>query len=297
MTTHCGFVAIIGRPNVGKSTLLNRLLGQKVSITSQKPQTTRHRILGVKTAGSLQTVYVDTPGIHSAEVKALNKEMNKAARSALVDVNAVVFVVEALKWTQEDELALASVQKVQCPVFLVVNKIDTIKDKRLLLPHLEKLKSKMAFAEMIPLSAKQGLQTEVLQSKIDALLPESPHYFPADQITDKNARFMASEIIREKLTRFLGQELPYAMTVEIEQFEIEPDLHRIAAIIWVERDSQKGIVVGKKGERLKEIGTLARQDLERLLKTKVHLTLWVKVKSGWSDDTRALLSLGYLDLP
>jgi len=295
--THCGFVAIIGRPNVGKSTLLNGLLGQKISITSQKPQTTRHRILGVKTAGDNQIIYVDTPGIHAVETHLLNKEMNKTARSAVVDVDLVLFVVDGVKWTPEDDLALKTLKNVACPVFLIVNKVDTVKDKKQLLPHIQTLTKKRSFAEVIPLSAKKGDQLPILANKIEALLPENPHFFPPDQITDRSPRFLSAEIIREKLTRFLGQELPYAMSVEIEQFEIKEKLHRISAIIWVERDGQKPIVVGKDGERLKEIGTLARLDLERLLKTKVHLRLWVKVKSGWSDDTRALLSLGYLDLP
>lgn len=295
--TTSGFVAIVGRPNVGKSTLINQLLGQKISITAGKPQTTRHRILGVKTDGSRQTIYVDTPGIHKTELRALNKEMNKTARSALIDVEVVLFVVDGLQWTPEDELVLSSVTKVRCPVFLVINKVDLLKDKKKLLPHVDELSKKMEFSSIFLISAEKRIQVDALEKAIVALLPPGPHYFPADQITDKSSRFLAAEIIREKLTRFLGQELPYSMTVEIEQFEKEEHLYRIGAIIWVERQGQKAIVIGAKGECLKNIGTLSRQDLQGLLKTKVHLTLWVKVKSGWADDQRALASWGYTDLP
>ncbi|MEY3182474.1 MAG: GTPase Era [Pseudomonadota bacterium] len=295
--TTSGFVAIVGRPNVGKSTLINQLLGHKISITAGKPQTTRHRILGVKTVGSKQTIYVDTPGIHQAELHALNKEMNKTARSALIDVEAALFVVDSLQWTAEDELVLNTVKKLRCPVFLVVNKVDLVKDKKRLLPHVDTLSKKMHFSSIFLISAEKRIQIDALESAIEALLPVGPHYFPADQITDKSPRFMAAEIIREKLTRFLGQELPYSMTVEIEQFEKEERLYRIGAIIWVERQGQKAIVIGAKGEGLKNIGILARQDLENLLNMKVHLSLWVKVKSGWADDIRALASWGYTDLP
>ncbi len=293
--TYCGFVAIIGRPNVGKSTLLNRILGQKLSITSRKPQTTRHQILGVKTMGAYQAVYVDTPGLHFQETRALNRYMNKAARGALKDVNAVIFVVDGMKWTELDTWVLEIISHVQCPVILAVNKTDTISEKELLLPYLQSLSEKYTFSDIIPISARKGTNVKILERKISELLPESPHYFPEEQVTDKTLRFRVAEIIREKLTRMLGEEIPYAITIEIESFKDEEKLCTIHAIIWVERDGQKPIVIGKNGARLKEIGIRSRVDMEKLLGKKVHLRLWVKVKGSWSDDERALASLGYID--
>jgi GTP-binding protein Era len=294
--TRCGFVAIVGRPNVGKSTLLNNIIGQKISITADKPQTTRHKILGVKTLLDVQAIFIDTPGMHILQKKAINKEMNKAARSALQDVDAVIFMVEALEWNAEDDLVLDCVSHVTCPVFLVVNKVDTVKDKNLLLPFLQTLSEKLPVATILPCSATEGTQVEVLEQKIFAILPPGPFYFPKDQITDKNLNFRLAEIIREKLTRALSAELPYAISVEIERVQQEATQLLVHAIIWVERDSQKGIVIGKKGAMLKQIGTEARLDMNHMLKESVHLELYVKVKSGWSDDSKALKNLGYLDL-
>ena len=294
--TYCGFVAIVGRPNVGKSTLLNKLLGQKVSITSRKPQTTRHRILGIDTQGAYQTVFVDTPGLHIEEKRAINRLMNRAATSSLGDVEMVVFVVDGTQWTDDDETVLNKLRHVRCPVVLAVNKVDNIKDKEVLLPHLQWLAQKGNFAEILPISATKGTNVDKIREMARQLLPEGQHYFPEDYITDRSSRFMASEIVREKLMRFMGEELPYSVTVEIERFKVEEDgLFHINALILVEREGQKKMVIGNKGEKLKVIGTEARLDMERLFGQRVFLELWVKVKSGWADDERALRSLGYGD--
>ncbi|HEY0634855.1 MAG TPA: GTPase Era [Gammaproteobacteria bacterium] len=290
---HSGFVAIVGRPNVGKSTLMNRILGQKISITSRKPQTTRHRILGIKTDEQSQAIYVDTPGLHLNAKKAMNRFMNKAVTSTFDDVNLILFVIEAGQWTDEDEHVLQRLKSVKVPVMLVVNKIDQLEEKGALLPLMQSLAVKMSFVEIVPLSAQNGSNVEELERTVVRYLPEAEAAFPADQITDRSERFLAAEIVREKLMRELGQELPYAVTVEIEQFKEEEGLLRISALIWVERDSQKRIVIGKKGEQLKEIGRQARIDMEKLFDNKVFLQLWVKVKEGWSDNERLLNSLGY----
>lgn len=291
----CGYVAIVGRPNVGKSTLLNHILGQKLSITSRKPQTTRHRILGIVTKEKSQTVYVDTPGIHSEERKAINRYMNRAATSALGDVDLVLFVVDGLKWTLDDELVMEKISKVSVPVMLLINKVDTVEDKEALLPRIEELTRQHGFVEVVPVSALRGHNVDRLQELIEARLPFSPPFFREDQITDRSSRFLAAEAIREKVMRQLGDEVPYEMTVEIEEFKQEGKLKRISALILVEREGQKAIVIGDGGQRLKRIGTEARQDMEKLFGGKVMLTLWVKVKGGWSDDERALKSLGYDD--
>lgn len=292
--SYCGFIAIVGRPNVGKSTLLNYLVGEKISITADKPQTTRHKIIGVKTIDNKQAVFIDTPGMHIKQKKAINREMNKAAKSALRDVDAVLFVVEALMWTEEDALVLDCVQNLKCPVFLIVNKVDMIKNKEQLLPHLAELGKKMSFTEIIPCVATHGDQVQIIEQKIFAILPPGPLMYPNDQTTDKSLQFRLAEIIREKLTRVLSAELPYAASVEIENMQ-ETDTQLIVhAIIWVERDSQKAIVIGKHGVMLKEIGRQARLDMNHLLKTSVHLELWVKVRDNWSNDNRALRNLGYL---
>lgn len=294
--TYCGFVAIVGRPNVGKSTLLNKLLGQKVSITSRKPQTTRHRILGIDTQGAYQTVFVDTPGLHIEEKRAINRLMNRAATSSLGDVEMVVFVVDGMQWTDDDEMVLNKLRNMHCPVVLAVNKVDMIKEKERLLPHLEWLAQKRDFTEILPLSAQKGTNVDKIRNMARELLPEGLHYFPEDYITDRSSRFMASEIVREKLMRFMGEELPYSVTVEIEQFKVREDgVFHINALILVEREGQKKMVIGNKGDKLKTIGTESRLDMERLFGTKVFLELWVKVKSGWADDERALRSLGYGD--
>lgn len=291
----CGYVALIGRPNVGKSTLMNHLLGQKLSITSRKPQTTRHRILGIKTTEQAQIIYVDTPGIHQQAKKAMNRFMNRTANSVIEDVQVVIFVVEAPKWTDEDEMVLSALKNIPAPVILAINKVDRLAKKDELLPYLQSVKDKLGFAEVVPISAKAGTNLPELEAAIIRHLEPSEPWYPEDQLTDRSSRFLAAEIVREKLMRNLGQELPYATTVEIEKFEEGERLYRIHALIWVERDNQKSIVIGEKGERLKKVGQQARLDMQKLFDRKVHLELWVKVKAGWSDDERALSSLGYRD--
>jgi len=290
-----GYVAIVGRPNVGKSTLLNHILGQKISITSRKPQTTRHRIMGIKTEGTSQALFVDTPGIHQDAPKAINRYMNRAATSSMVDVDLVLFVVDGLKWTDNDMHVLTSLKNSHSSVILVVNKVDRVEDKQRLLTHLQFLAEQFEFKEIFPVSAIKGDNLDELEEKIMAFLPEGKPFYDEDQITDRSERFMVAELIREKIMRQLGDELPYEMTVEVEEFLCEPGLITISAAILVERDSQKSIVIGKQGQRIKKIGTDARLDMEDLLESKVMLNLWVKVKSGWSDDERALRSLGYKD--
>lgn len=294
--TYCGFVAIVGRPNVGKSTLLNKILGQKISITSRKAQTTRHRIVGIDTEGAWQTVYVDTPGLHQEEKRAINRLMNRAAESSLGDVEMVFFVVDCERWTPDDEMVLEKVKRAGLPTVLVVNKIDRLEDRKMVLPLLQELAGRMNFKDVIPVSAKQNINVDTLKQIARESLPKGEFCFPEDYVTDRSSRFMASEIIREKLMRFMGEELPYSTTVEIERYQIQDNgtVH-INALILVERDGQKKMVIGAKGEKLKTIGTEARRDLERLLESKVFLELWVKVKSGWADDERALRSLGYSD--
>ena len=293
--TRCGYVAIVGRPNVGKSTLLNHILGQKLAITSRKPQTTRHNMLGIKTEGEIQAVYVDTPGLHKHNDKALNRYMNRSASSALKDVDVVVFVVDRTRWTDEDQLVLEKVQHVKCPILLAVNKADRLEDKSELLPHLNWLAEQLPQAEIVPISALQGQNLETLEKLVGERLPESEHFYPEDQITDRSSRFLAAELIREKIMRQLGAELPYQITVEIEEFKQEGRILHIHGLILVERDGQKKIIIGDKGERIKRIGADARKDMETMFDSKVMLNLWVKVKGGWSDDERALRSLGYLD--
>lgn len=293
--TRCGYVAIVGRPNVGKSTLLNHILGQKLAITSRKPQTTRHNMLGIKTEGEVQAVYVDTPGLHKHNDKALNRYMNRSASTALKDVDVVVFVVDRTRWTDEDQMVLEKVQHVQCPILLAVNKADRLEDKSELLLHLEWLASQLPQAEVVPISALHGQNLDTLERLVAEHLPESEHFYPEDQITDRSSRFLAAELIREKIMRQLGAELPYQITVEIEEFKQEGRVLHIHGLILVERDGQKKIIIGDKGERIKRIGQDARKDMETMFDSKVMLNLWVKVKGGWSDDERALRSLGYTD--
>ncbi len=292
----CGYVAIVGRPNVGKSTLLNRILGQKLSITSRKPQTTRHQILGIKTEGPDQIIYVDTPGLHKDSGRAINRYMNRAASSALRDVDLVIFMVDRTQWTDEDQIVFEKLQHSRIPVILAVNKVDRLNDKKWLLPHLKELGDKMKFAEIIPISAKHGQNLELLENSVSERLPEGIHYFPEDQLTDRSSRFLAAELVREKIMRQLGDELPYQITVEIEEFGYDAGVLHIGALILVERSGQKNIVIGNKGERIKRIGQDARKDMEQMFDCKVMLRLWVKVKSGWSDDERALRTLGYDDI-
>ncbi|OHC12014.1 MAG: GTPase Era [Pseudomonadales bacterium GWC1_66_9] len=289
----CGYVAIVGRPNVGKSTLLNHILGQKLAITSRKPQTTRHNMLGIKTEDNVQAIYVDTPGLHKQNDKALNRYMNKTASAALKDVDVVVFVVDRTRWTEEDQLVLERLQYVQGPLLIAVNKADRLEDKTELLPHLEWLAQQLPNAEVVPISALHGQNLDTLERLVAERLPESEHFFPEDQITDRSSRFLAAELVREKIMRQLGAELPYQVTVEIEDFKQEGRILHIHALILVEREGQKKIIIGERGERIKRIGQEARQDMEVLFDSKVMLNLWVKVKGGWSDDERALHSLGY----
>ncbi|MDQ2075388.1 GTPase Era [Marinimicrobium sp. ABcell2] len=291
--SRCGYVAIVGRPNVGKSTLLNHMLGQKVSITSRKPQTTRNNVQGIKTEGSDQIVFVDTPGLHLGQAKAINRYMNRAASTAIKDVDLVVFMVDRLIWTDEDEMVAQQLEHVTCPIVVAVNKVDQVDNKEVLLPHLKTLSERLPKAEIMPLSALRNTNLDRLEALILDHLPEGEHLFPDDQLTDRSSRFMASEIVREKITRQLGDELPYQMAVEIEEYKQEGKVLHISALILVERDGQKRILIGDKGDRIKQIGQQARVDMEKLFQSKVMLKLWVKVKSGWSDDERALRSLGY----
>ncbi|MDY6416973.1 MAG: GTPase Era [Succinivibrio dextrinosolvens] len=295
MTAHFGFVAIIGRPNVGKSTLMNHLIGQKISITSRKPQTTRNRIVGIDTEGDYQVVYVDTPGLHREEKRAINHLMNRAAESALGDVELIIMVVDPNHWTDDDEMALHRVKNADVPVVLAINKVDTIADKESLLPLIDKLSKIITFKDIIPVSALRGTNLHILKQIIKESLPEGDHLFPDDSITDRSSRFLAAEIVREKLMRQMGDELPYSSTVEVEEFKEDNGLLRISAAILVERNGQKKMVVGAGGDRIKKIGTEARKDMEKLFDSKVFLKLFVKVKAGWSDDARALKSLGYND--
>ncbi len=294
--TRCGYVAIVGRPNVGKSTLMNHILKQKLSITSRKPQTTRHNVLGIKTEGDTQAIYVDTPGLHLQHGKAINRYMNKAATTALRDVDVVVFLVDRLAWTDEDDMVVKRLQNLDCPILLAVNKVDQLEDKEVLLPYLSKLSDRIQVDEIIPISALREINVDALEKEVEKRLPKAMHFFPEDQITDRSSRFLAAEIVREKITRQLGDELPYQMTVEIEEFSHRGDIIHIGALILVERDGQKRILIGDKGAKIKQIGQQARIDMESLFDCKVMLKTWVKVKSGWSDDERALRSLGYDDV-
>ncbi|MBK8507849.1 MAG: GTPase Era [Candidatus Competibacteraceae bacterium] len=290
-----GYAALLGRPNVGKSTLLNRLIGQKISITAPKPQTTRHVILGIQTLPEAQIVYVDTPGLHRQAKRAINRYLNRAAASVLGYVDVVVFLIEALRWTEEDGDVLERLADFSGPVVLAVNKVDRVADKARLLPFIGELTAKRTFAEVVPLSALRGENVSTLQEVVIRRLPVSEALFPEDQLTTASERFIAAELIREKLTRLLREEVPYSLTVEIEHFIEDQRLTRIGAVIWVEREAQKGIVIGAGGAVLREAGRQAREALERLLDRKVFLETWVKVREGWSDDERALQSLGYND--
>lgn len=294
--TRCGLVSIVGRPNVGKSTLMNHLVGDKVSITSRKPQTTRHRIHGILSRDDYQIVFADTPGIHRDHDRQLNRFMNESAQSALAGVDVLCFMVDGVKWTAADEHVLSLLPRDGTPVLLLVNKVDQLADKAALLPHLEFLSGQFDFDEVIPVSALRDHNLDVLEKALAERLPEGPFWFEPEQLTDRSVRFMVAEIIREKVVRQLGQELPHQATVAIELWQEDRKLVEIAATVLVERRGQKKILVGTGGERIKQIGIQARQDIERLLDRKVMLNLWVKVKSGWSDDERALRSLGYGDL-
>ena len=287
-----GYIAIVGRPNVGKLTLLNRLVGEKISIVSRKAQTTRHRITGIVTNDDAQYVFVDTPGFQTKFSNALNRSMNRGVTQTLSDVDLVLFVIEAGRYDAKDQAVVRLLPKDR-PVILVINKTDQLKDRTALLPFLAEVSAEHDYAAIVPISAAKGRQTDELLAEARKHLPNQGLMFPEDELTDKSERFLAAEYIREKVFRLLGDELPYATTVEIEKFEIEGNLRRIFAAIVVDRDSHKAIVIGKGGESLKRIASEARKDMERLFDGKVYLEVWVKVKSGWNDDERLLKSLGY----
>lgn len=288
-----GFVALIGRPNVGKSTLMNHLLKQKISITSRKPQTTRHRILGINTTEQGQIIYMDTPGMHNNEKRALNRYLNRTADTSLLGVDVVVWLLDGLYWHEYDEVIFKKLTQAGLPVILAVNKLDKIKDKTAMIAFFDDAQKRFPFKHIIPIAALHGTQLDKLESLVLELLPEGGLIYPEDQITDRPERFLAAEIVREKLTRRLGAELPYSLTVEIERYEELPNITKVYALIWVERDSQKNIVIGKDGELLKKVGMEARVDIEKLIGQKVYLQLWVKVKKGWADNERALQNLGF----
>jgi len=291
-----GFVAIIGRPNAGKSTLLNRLVGQKVSITSRRAQTTRHRILGILTTETAQFVFVDTPGLQTgAGGSQLNRIINRTARGGIDGVDAVILVVTADGWRQDDEPGLEVAGQARCPVILAINKIDRLSNPEMLLPMIAEWQQRMNFAAVVPVSAAKGTNCDRLMQTIEPLLPIQPPGFDADQVSDRNERFIAAEFIREQIFRGIGQEVPHAVTVEIVEFRTEPKHVHIEAIIWVEKEGQKAILIGKGGQRLKEIGRRARLEMQKTFERKVWLGLWVKVREGWSDDLRTLKALGYGD--
>jgi GTP-binding protein Era len=290
-----GYVALIGRPNVGKSTLLNAILGQKLSIVTAKPQTTRQRLAGIKTSGVGQVVYLDTPGIHASAGRALNRYMNRVARAAFRDVDVILFLIEAGRWTQQDRRIAKMLSSVEQPVVLVINKIDTLASRAELLEFIAETVDPEAFEQVLLISAKQGDGVADLESRVTAMLPFSRPFYDEDQITDRSERFLAAELLREALTERLHQELPYALTVEIEQFSREENLLRISAIIWVERDSQKQIAIGKGGKALKQVGSQARKAMEELFGSKVFLKTFVKVSKDWSRSEKLLEKFGYQD--
>jgi GTP-binding protein Era len=290
-----GFIAILGRPNVGKSTLLNRLIGKKISITSSKPQTTRHRLLGIRTTDDYQMIFVDTPGVHIGSKRYINQVLNKTAASALAGVDVTLLMITSDGWKDEDLYALKLAQQENNNLILLVNKIDKLKDKNRLLPLIETSSKMHDFKAIIPLSASNGDNLESLLAVLPEYLPDSPLLFPEDQVTDKSERFIVSETIREKLFRQLHDEIPYALAVEIQQFDVTDSLLKADAIIWVEKESQKGIIIGKKGEKLRSVGTSAREELESYFERKVFLQLWVRVRENWSDDAVMLRAIGYIE--
>lgn len=293
VTHRCGYVALLGRPNVGKSTLLNAMLGQKLSIISRKPQTTRHRILGIKTTPAAQLLFVDTPGIHRDRRRALNRYMNRAATDVIAEVDVVVLVLEASRFNEEDLDIATRLREVSRPIVVAINKIDRLKARQSLLPYIDTIRDRIPSEEIVPVSGLSGENISQLEASIMAHLPCGPRLFAEDQYTDRTERFLAAELIREKLTERLGDELPFSLSVEIEQFRERPSITHIGAVIWVERNGQKAIVIGKQGRALKWVGASARKELEELLGARVHLELWVKVRAGWSDDPRALKQFGY----
>ena len=290
---HCGFVAVVGRPNVGKSTLINTILGSKISIVTPKPQTTRHRILGVDSHAGYQAIYIDTPGLHRKAGKAMNRMMNRTAANALIDADIIMFVTEANRWTVEDQDVLERLQTTSAPVIAVMNKIDKVHPREMLLQALAEMSARYEFTEVIPISAKLRDNVDRLVELVPGFLPESPPLYPEEMITDRSENFRIAEVVREKLTLALRQEVPYGLTVQVERFERDDNGIAINAIIWIDRDSQKGIVVGKGGKLLKKVGRAARLELKAEFGVPVHLELWVKVKDNWSDNEKELLRLGY----
>ncbi|CAH1200728.1 30S ribosomal subunit maturation GTPase Era [Candidatus Nitrotoga sp. BS] len=289
---HSGFIAIVGRPNVGKSTLLNHLVGQKISITSRKAQTTRHRITGILTEEHAQFVFVDTPGFQMKHLNTLNRGMNRVVTSSLRNVNVVLFVIEARNFDERDRQVMSLLPK-NMPVLLVINKVDNMENKSELLPFIQEIAQEFEFTAIVPVSAKQNKQLDTLLNAIRPYLGEGEKIYPEDEITDRNERFLAAELVREKVFRFTGEELPYSVSVVIEQFKIEGKLRRIHAAILVDKDAHKAMLIGKNGEKLKEIATQARLDMETLFDGKVYLEVWIKVRSGWADNAQVLKSLGY----
>jgi len=291
----CGLVTLIGRPNVGKSTLLNRLVGSKISITSSRAQTTRHRLLGIKTTPEMQVIYVDTPGLHSNDEGIMNRYMNRAASGSLEGVDCIVLLINSGGWEEADEYPLRLAMKQKIPLILAINKVDLVKDRSRLLPLIKLSGEKADFAEIVPLSARVGTNVVELEHAIIKYLPEQPAIYPADQITDRSERFLAEEMVREQVFRSFRQEVPYATAVQVEQFKRVKGVLHIDAIIWVEKEGQKGILIGKAGAGLKNVGSRARIEMQKFFGSKVHLNLWVKVREGWSDSARSLRSLGYTD--
>ncbi len=290
---HSGLVTIVGRPNVGKSTLLNRLVGAKVSITSPRAQTTRHRLLGIKTTNTAQFVYVDTPGLHLVKGSRLGEYMNRAARGSLEGVDAAMLVITASGWTDADDAVLKVIAGHKLPILLVINMVDKLEDRAALLPLIEASAKKFTFAEIVPVSARRGDNADTLERAVAKYLPAQPPIYPEDQLTDRSERFLAAEFVREQVFRLFSQEVPYSVAVQIEKFRREKGTWHVTAAIWVEKEGQKAILIGKGGERMKEIGTRARLAMQKAFGGKVHLELWVKVRERWSDDVRALQTLGY----
>ena len=293
VTTRAGYVAIVGRPNVGKSTLMNALIEQKVSITSRKPQTTRHHILGIKTSRETQILFVDTPGIHSNQKRAINRYMNRAAQSVIADVDVTVMLVDRHIFTADDEMILERIQKSGCHLIVAINKVDRIRQQQEILPIIAALKERVGNRNIVPISASRKENLDALVRVIESSLPASPFYFPPEEVTDRSEKFLVAELVREKLMRQFGEELPYATTIQLERFEAQAKVIQIDATIFVERMGQRAILIGAGGNKLKRVGIDARRDIEKLLDHQVMLRLWVKVKRGWSDDERALRSLGY----
>ena len=291
--THCGYAAIIGRPNVGKSTLLNRLIGKKISIISHKPQTTRHQILGIKTYADVQVIYIDTPGMHTQEQSAINRYMNQQANAWVFDADVILWVIEVLQWTKEDDQVLTILQEARAPVFLVINKIDQLEMKSILLPFIETVRHRFSFTQIIPVSAESSENLSSLEKCVQEVLPVGPFLYPPEAISDKDVLFQVAEIIREKIFQTVEQEVPYRTTVTVENYQKGDKQTEISAVIWVEREGQKMIIVGRKGEKLKTIGIRARKDIQNLIGQHVYLHLWVKVKEHWTEDEDLLKQLGY----